>query len=234
MSQDEYKSTAPFYDRVLTPMLKTLRKDICTYINYRGYHSVIDICCGTGDQLQMLQRPSMNLVGIDNSAAMLAYARNRCSEHVALHLLDAEQLQPPEEPFDCALLVFSLHEKHPTTRDRLFANARQMVRQGGTLIIADYSHAIEGMQGKVVSSLVTPVIERCAGKEHYRNYQDWRTRGALEGFLDRHGLAVDVISRPYAQTVLCCAHVVNDDKEEFGRRIALLNQSLETAAAHTE
>jgi len=215
-------------------MLRTLREDISTYINYRGYRSVIDICCGTGDQLQMLQRPSMNLVGIDSSSSMLDIAKKRCPEQVELHLLDAQQLQPPREPFDCALLVFSLHEKHATIRDQIFANARRMVRQGGSLIIADYSGIADGMKGTLIGSVLTPLIERCAGKEHYRNYVDWRERGALEGFLDHHGLVVDVISRPYAQTVLCCAFTVNDDKEEFSRHLALLNHSLKPGATQPE
>lgn len=228
MSSDEYKSSAPFYDRILAPLLKPLRTDISTYIQYRRYKNVIDVCCGTGDQLQMLEHDSMNLVGVDNSDSMLEHARKRCSDNVTFHHLDAEQMQPPDEPFDCALLVFSLHEKHATIRDRVFSNARRMVRQGGSLIIADYSAQYEGLKGTLIGNLLIPIIERGAGKTHFRNYTDWKENGGLEGFLDRRRLPVDIISRPYGGTVLCCAVTINDDWQEFSKHIALLNKSLES------
>ena len=52
----------------------------------------------------------------------------------------------------------------------------------------------------------------------------------LEGFLDRRNLPVDVISRPYGGTVLCCAVAINDAGEAFNEHIALLNRSLQAVA----
>lgn len=229
MSSDEYKSTATFYDHILTPLLQSLRTDIRTFIQYRGYRNIIDVCCGTGDQLQVLEGEGMNLVGVDNSVSMLEKARNRCSDGVKLHLLDAEQMQPPEQPFDCALLVFSLHEKHATIRDLIFNSTRRMVRQGGSLILADYSTNSEGVKGTMIGEFLTPIIERCAGKTHYQNYVDWYKNGCLEGFLNRHRLPVDVISQPYGGTVLCCAINIDDAVQTFNKHIELLNRSLECA-----
>lgn len=229
MSPDDYKSSATFYDRMLTPLLRSLRVDIRTFIHYRGYRNVLDVCCGTGDQLQALESENMNLVGVDNSVSMLEKAKNRCSDKVKLHLLDAEQMQPPEEPFDCALLVFSLHEKHTTIRDHIFNNTRRMVKQGGTLILADYSGESEGVKGSIIGGFLTPIIERCAGKTHYQNYLDWYKNGSLEGFLDRHRLPVDVISRPYGGTVLCCAVNIDDAAQNFKKQIELLTRSLKPA-----
>lgn len=233
MNPDEYQSTAVFYDRILTVLLRPLRVDIRTFIHYRGHRSVIDICCGTGDQLQILEGDAMHLVGVDNSAAMLAKARNRCSDNVVLHLLDAEQMQPPEEPFDCCILVFSLHEKHPTKRQHIFNNARRMVKQGGSLILADHSGNIDGVKGSVIGGFLMPIVERCAGKTHYQNYLDWNRSGGLEGFLDRRNLPVDVISRPFGSAVLCCAVQINDAAQAYNEHIALLNRSLQSAAADT-
>jgi len=227
MNPDEYKSYAGFYDRLLTPLLRQLRVDIRTFINYRGYRNVIDICCGTGDQLQMLERDGLHLVGIDSSSAMLERARNRCSDTVTFYRLDAAQMHPPAEPFDCALLVFSLHEKHATIRNQIFHNARRMVKQGGALIIADYSGAVEGTAASIIGRLLLPIIERCAGTTHYHNYTDWMKNGALEGFFDRHRQPVDIISRPYTGTVLCAAVTVNDTSEAQNRQFALLHQSLQ-------
>ena len=226
MSSDEYQSYAKLYDRFLTPLLRPLRIDIRTFIHYRGYRNIIDMCCGTGDQLQLLERDGMNLVGVDNSVSMLEKARERCSDRVTLHMLDAEQMQAPEEPFDCALLTFSLHEKHATRRNHIFANARKMVRQGGSLIVTDYSGSSEGIKGSLIGRLLMPIIERCAGKTHYQNYLDWHKKGGLEVYLDRHEQTVDVISRPYGGTVLCCSITIDDAGQALRRHIALLNRSL--------
>lgn len=228
MNSDEYQSTAVFYDRILTPLLRPLREDIRTFIHYRGHRDIIDICCGTGDQLQMLERDDMHLVGVDSSVSMLEKARRRCSDNVSLHLLDAEQMELPQGSFDCGILVFSLHEKHPTIRSQIFENARRLIKQGGSLILADHSGEPDGVKGSVIGSFLMPIIERCAGKSHYLNYRDWQSRGGLEGFLDRRDLPVDIISRPYGGTVLCCAVNIDDAKQAFNEHIALLNRSLQS------
>ncbi|MCG6931381.1 MAG: class I SAM-dependent methyltransferase [Desulfofustis sp.] len=232
MNQDDYQSTALFYDRVLTPLLRPLRVDIRTFVHYRGHRNIIDICCGTGDQLQLLEGNSMNLAGVDNSAAMLDKARARCSDLVSLHLLDAEQMSPPEDPFDCALLVFSLHEKHPAGRAHIFDNACRMVKPGGSLVLADYRGRDHDLKRSLSHRLLIPVIERLAGKNHYRNYRDWMDRGGLEGFLQRRNLTVDVISQRFGSTVLCCALTIDDARQAFSNHLALLNRSLHKPIKH--
>jgi len=223
---DEYKTTASFYDRCLTPLLKELRTDISTYINHRGYRRVIDICCGTGDQLKQLQNSADELVGIDNSVSMLARARRNCADSVALHLADAEQVEFPEGHFDCGIISFSLHEKHESLRDIIFSRSRRLIRQGGSLIVTDYSAVFSGAKGTLLGNLIIPVIERFAGKDHYRNYLSWMRRGGLEKFLRDRRQTTRIISQRFGDTILCCAVDIDDDARAFEKHIALLNQSL--------
>ena len=226
MNTDEYLNSASLYDRCLTPLLKPLRTDIRTFIQHKGYRKIIDICCGTGDQLHLLENDRMELVGIDNSIAMLARARRTCSDNVSLHLLDAEQLDFRDGAFDCGIISFGLHEKHETLRDLIFSNAQKVVRQGGSLIIADYSGESSGFRGSLLGGLLIPLVERIAGKTHYQNYLNWKRQGGLEGFLQPKGLRVDVISRPFAGSVLCCAVARNDDAKDQQKHFALLNRAL--------
>lgn len=223
---DEYKSTASFYDRCLTPLLTELRTDICTYIHHKGYRRVIDICCGTGDQLKLLENSGVELVGVDNSVSMLARARRNCSEAVALHLADAGQVEFPDSSFDCAILSFSLHEKHEGSRDTIYTNCRRLVRQGGSLIVTDYGIAPAGIKGHLFANFVIPIIERCAGKTHYRNYLSWVRRGGLEKFLRDRDQNIRIISERFGDTVLCCAVSIDDQARAFEKQIELLNQSL--------
>jgi ubiquinone/menaquinone biosynthesis C-methylase UbiE len=223
---DEYKSTAFFYDRCLTPLLKELRTDICTYIHHRGYRRIIDICCGTGDQLKLLENDAVELVGVDNSVSMLARARRNCSDAVMLQLADAEQVEFPDHHFDCGIISFSLHEKHASLRDIIYTNCRKMIRQGGSLIVSDYRTACSGVKGHLLANFLIPVIERFAGKAHYRNYLSWMRRGGLETFLQDKDENIRIISERFGDTVLCCAVSIDDEARALKKQIELLNQSL--------
>ena len=223
---DDYRSTAAFYDGCLTPLLSGLRADVRTFILHRGYARIIDIGCGTGDQLHLLENSCGELVGIDNSPAMLARARQSCSERVALHLADAVQLDFPDGYFDGAIISFSLHEKHAALRDLIYASAQKVVRQGGSLIVSDYSDAPIGPKGFIIGTLPIPIIQRMAGRTHYRNYLNWMRQGGLEQFLQRKRQTVDVISRRFGGTVLCCAVARDEAMRTYQKHIALLNQSI--------
>ena len=222
---DEYDSSATHYDRCLTPLLRALRIDVRTFIQHRGHRRIIDVCCGTGDQLHILENGAEELVGIDNSVAMLARARRNCSENVALHLIDAEQLDFPSGYFDCAIVSFALHEKHQTLRDLIFSNARRVVKQGGSIIITDYSHNPLGIKGFLLGDLLIPLIERLAGRSHYLNYLSWKRDGGIEGFLQQRRQTVDVISRRLGGSVFCCAVSIDDDIQNYHKQLALLNRT---------
>ena len=226
MTIDEYSLTATLYDHCLTPLLKAFRTDIRTVIQYRGHRRILDICCGTGDQLRSLEPGVEELVGIDNSEAMLARARKNCGEHTALYLRDATQLDFSAGYFDCAILSFALHDKHPTQRDLIFSNAKKVVAQGGTLIVTDYGKNPSGAKGFLLGDFLIPVIERLAGKDHYHNYLSWQRDGGIESFLQKRSDRVDVISRRFGGSVYCCAVSVDDDLKTYRKHLVLLNKSL--------
>ena len=226
MARDEYSLTATLYDYCLTPLLKKFRTDISTVIQHRGHRRVLDVCCGTGDQLRLLESETKELIGIDNSEAMLARARRNCGEHTVLILKDATQLDFPEDRFDCAILSFALHDKHPTQRDLIFSQARKVVAQGGSLIVTDYSKETSGIKGFLLGDILIPVIERLAGKDHYRNYLSWQRDGGIETFLQQRSDRVDIISRRFGGSVFCCAVTIDDDYKTYQKHLALLDKSL--------
>jgi demethylmenaquinone methyltransferase/2-methoxy-6-polyprenyl-1,4-benzoquinol methylase len=226
MTIDEYSFTANLYDHCLTPLLKSFRTDIKTVVQHRGHRRILDICCGTGDQLRLLESGAEELVGIDNSAAMLARARKKCGEHTALHLTDATQLEFPAGYFDCAILSFALHDKHPTQRDLIFSNAKKVVSQGGSLIVTDYGNTPVGVKGFLLGDFLIPVVERLAGRDHYLNYLSWQRDGGIETFLQQRNDTIRIISRRFGGSVFCCVVSVDDDLKTYQKHLALLNKSL--------
>jgi len=228
MKPDTYERIADYYDMLFSFFLKELRSDICTYISHKGYKRVLDVCCGTGAQLLLLKRSGMKLYGIDNSPFMLEQARKTCPPDIELRLLDAERQAYDDDSFDCAVISFALHEKHPTASHIIYSNCKKMVRQGGAVIIADYNRAPSHLSGAFVGKCLIPVIERFAGKQHFTNYNKWMKQGALEGFLDRHQITSDIITQPLKQTVLCCAVKIDDSLDSYAQSFGLLEQSLRT------
>ena len=231
MTTDAYHSKAGIYNSCMVRMLKRLRQDIKTYVAFKNYRSVIDVCCGTGDQLQLLDGPNMDLCGIDNSIAMLEIARESCSDTINLHLLDAEQESFDPGSFDCAIISFGLHEKHPTAAQTIFSNSRKLVRQGGSLVLTDFCQVPSSASGTMIGSFLVPIIERLAGKQHYQHYLNWLDQGGLEGFLDRQRLSCEIISKRFSGTVLCCAIEIDDERELKEKSYALLNRAM---AAQTQ
>ena len=226
MNPDEYQFSASIYDYCISPLLKGVQKDICTYINYKGYKRIIDFCCGTGAQLRLLDSPGMTLCGIDNSLSMLEQARSKCSKNIELHLLDAEHDKIDRESFDCAIISFGLHEKHTAVADTVFKNCRKAIKQGGSLILADYSNLASSCQGKAWGSFMIPLIERFAGTIHHGHYQSWMQQGGLEGFLEKQQSGCEIISRPFGSAVLCCAINIDDEARSKHISYELLNRTL--------
>ncbi|MBT8363007.1 MAG: class I SAM-dependent methyltransferase [Desulfobacterales bacterium] len=228
MKPDTYQKIADYYEMLFSFFLKGLRSDICTYIFHKGYKRVIDACCGTGGQLLQLKRSGMELYGIDNSPFMLEQARKACPPDIELRLLDAERQAYDDAFFDCAIISFGLHEKHPTANHIIYSNCKKMIRQGGSIIIADYNLVPSHLSGVLIGKCLIPLIERCAGKEHFTNYNRWMQQGALEGFLARHQITTDIITQPLSRTVLCCAVKVDDSLDSYSQSFGLLEQSLRT------
>ncbi|HDQ13754.1 MAG TPA: class I SAM-dependent methyltransferase, partial [Sediminispirochaeta sp.] len=62
---------APLYDLILYPFVRRLRYKILDICRQRSYSKVLDVCCGTGDQLKLLRRHGFDVYGVDLSPQML-------------------------------------------------------------------------------------------------------------------------------------------------------------------
>jgi len=223
---DDYRRIAKTYDMLFSSTLKQLRQDIRTYIYHKDYHHVVDICCGTGEQLRHLEKSNMQLYGIDSSLAMLEQARKLCSDQVDLHLLDAEQDSFAANSFDCSILSLALHEKHPSAAQTIYKNCHRLLREQGALIIADFNPPPPGILGTLFGRCLIPLIEKCAGREHYRHYAQWIGNGGLETFLTQLNVTAEVISQPLHGNILCCAIIKNDYRRVTQHNFALLDLNL--------
>ena len=70
----DYQFIAPFYDFLLGPFMRSIRRDVLNIVLRLQPESVLDVACGTGDQLRLLTENSISTVGVVMSEAMLTEA----------------------------------------------------------------------------------------------------------------------------------------------------------------
>ncbi len=203
MSEDHYSDIASRYETYLGKVLYPMRKNIRTFIKHRRYHTILDLCCGTGKQLEMMAADDMELCGVDSSIAMLAQADK--SKNIQFLAYNATEIELTDESYDAIILSLALHEKNRLDRDVILQKSWKYLRPGGHLIVADYCQVPRSMRSALISNLVIKYMENTAGKRHYDNYLSWMDNGALENHIQHYGTRKEIISYHFCGTLLSCA-----------------------------
>ena len=167
--------TAKIYDPVLYFALKNIRQDIIRLIPDHDAR-ILDLCCGTGDQLKRLFDAGFcNLTGVDLSPDMLTIAR-KGNKIANLMVCDVQHTGLPGASFDIIIISLAVHEKTSRVQMNMLAEARRLLAAGGQLIIVDFSL---DDQARMSSKIAVSMIERLAGKTHYRNFKAYVGNGGM-------------------------------------------------------
>ncbi|WP_121372509.1 ArsR/SmtB family transcription factor [Pseudomonas aeruginosa] len=106
--------------------------------------TALEVGPGDGGFLPELARRFRQVTALDNSAAMLELARQRCKEeglgNVRLELADA--LQDTAEPADCVVLNMVLH--HFAAPAEALKQLARLVHPGGSLLVTDLCRHNQG------------------------------------------------------------------------------------------
>jgi demethylmenaquinone methyltransferase/2-methoxy-6-polyprenyl-1,4-benzoquinol methylase len=131
-----FDSIAPRYDAVNKAMSFGLdiawRRRTAKLLDCPVGSRVLDLACGTGDFLRVLERSGRRSVGIDMSAGMLAHARTLGAPLV---LGDAAALPFADGAFDGAVSGFAL--RNFADLDAVFGELARIVRPGGRIALLD-------------------------------------------------------------------------------------------------
>ena len=73
----DYTFIAPFYDFLLGPFMRSIRREVLDILQRLQPENVLDVACGTGDQLRLLAGNNIDAVGVDMSEAMLKICRRQ-------------------------------------------------------------------------------------------------------------------------------------------------------------
>ena len=182
-------SIAPLYDLFLFPFVRSLRVKILNHCIERRYASILDVCCGTGNQLKMLKRHGLNVTGVDLSNEMLQVSqRGRFAPDCRFE--DASRMSFADSSFEMAMTTFALHEKEDPTARAIIREMVRVVQPGGKILLIDF-HFTE--HSSWFSRTVIRLIEWQAGGEHYRNFRSFIVKGGIRPLFEELPLNIDTI-----------------------------------------
>jgi len=178
---DEYRLLAPLYDPLLHMVMHRVRKKVVDAVNNLPHQSILDICCGTGSQLKYLKRAGFtNITGVDISRSMLGQAR-KGKHQVPCNEQDASQMHFKDNSFELGIISFALHEKPEHVARKIISEARRVIHPRGHLIIVDYMFK---ERVRLPARMAIHIVERLAGKDHYRYFKQYLSYGGIDHFMD--------------------------------------------------
>ena len=179
---NDYQLIAPFYDFLLGPFMRSIRRDVLETVLELQPENVLDVACGTGDQLRLLTENSIDAVGVDMSEAMLKICRktNPASECL---LQDATEMAFQNERFALAMISFALHETGWEPAIGILEEIHRVLKPSGHLLVVDYS---DFQETPFHVRQTIRMIEFMAGKRHFRNFRTYHLKGGLTALVDEN------------------------------------------------
>lgn len=176
------------YETLIDPLFRDVRRFTPDFAGMKAGNKVIDVCCGTGDQVLEYGRHGINATGIDIDPNMINTAtRNKTRNkavNIAFQQADAANLPFPDGYFDYASISLGLHDKEKLLRYQIITEMKRVVRQGGYLILIDYKVPLP----RHIWAISARAIEFFVGGPHYQAFKEYLANEGVEDILKNHGL----------------------------------------------
>ena len=174
-----------FYDLLIEPPVRSLKQRVARYVCEHDLYPALDICCGTGKQCQLIETNEQKTVGLDLDLKMMNYAIAKYP-HIPFICADASNIPMRDASFNGIVISYALHDKKPELRIKILDEAKRLLTPDGKIILVDYEQPWNRLSR--VGGFITSIIERTAGREHFRNLQDFLNQGGLQKFIKKNGL----------------------------------------------
>ncbi len=182
-------TAAPMRRRILAPLKQHLSQMPVTVGNSPQPVKVLDIACGTGNSLQLINQamPEVALYGVDLSPAYIRKANENLAHSkgvVPAQLVQAngEDLPFVDEFFEATTSTFLFHELPAAARQNVINEAFRVTKPGGVFVICDSIQVMDTPEFE-------PLMENFPAMFHepyYRHYvsDDLVARLEAAGFTD--------------------------------------------------
>ena len=187
-----YERAAPTYERAAFSHHAAFGERLAQLVLLGPGGRVLDVGCGAGGALLPAARrvgPTGEAVGIDLAAGMVERTREAAAEagleQVRAEVMDAAQLEFPDEHFDAVLCAFTLAAIPDA--ERALAEMRRVLRPTGTIGVAVWENLVdnrwlwEGELLQEVAGQVPPELLQTVGAMVGRFSESDALRAALEG-----------------------------------------------------
>ena len=159
---------------------------------------ILDLCCGTGNQIKLLSKYGFrNLYCLDISDSMLEIAK-RSNSSIKIYNEDATKTNFDDASFDVVIISFAIHEKDRNTQQALLNEAYRIIKKDGFMLVVDY--VFDNKTTKFGRILIS-IIERIAGREHYRNFKNYIQNKGLSSLIKKYKFKLIKYNRMSSGTV---------------------------------
>jgi SAM-dependent methyltransferase len=128
----------------------------------------LDAACGTGRFAELLAHQGHQVIGVDSSPDMLAYARRRVPDG-EFRLAELDRLPLPDDSAD--VIVCALALVHVPRLQPVLAEFARVLRPGGDLVISDIHHELV-TRGSVITAR-GPAGEPCIAETYRHQLGDY-------------------------------------------------------------
>ena len=179
------------YSRFIDAVLRDLRAAVFELAGMKPGSRVLDVCCGTGEQVLYFARGGIHASGVDAEPSMIAMAerhrRKAGMRTASFQVADARHLPFPSGCFDCVTVSLALHDKERAARDVAISEMKRVLKSEGVLLFADLTVPLP----RNYYGVLIRVVEFFAGWDHFRCSRDYLGQGGLSALFERNGLRED-------------------------------------------
>ena len=170
-SKHYYDRNAAMYDKILSPVEKTLSKWRKGLLK-DAQGKTLEIGVGTGKSFSDYPK-GVTITGIDSSANMLKYARKRANGHdhiVDLLVMDAESLKFPENTFDTVVSSCVFCSVHNPVE--AFREIKRVCKSNGNVFLLEHVRSQKKIIGKMMD-ILNPISYKLYGDNiNRRTYEN--------------------------------------------------------------
>jgi ubiquinone/menaquinone biosynthesis C-methylase UbiE len=177
------------YSTIVDPILREVRTCVAGLSGIKAGARVLDVCCGTGEQVFHYAQSGAVATGVDQEPSMIEVAernrKRRGFNYAAFRVASATELPFSDDYFDCASISLGLHEMEREERNRAVSEMKRVVKKEGVLMFIDFHVPLP----RNIFAYAIRAVEFLAGRDNYRCFGDYLAQGGLKQILKENRLA---------------------------------------------
>jgi ubiquinone/menaquinone biosynthesis C-methylase UbiE len=176
------------YSNLVDPILKEVRICVAELSGIKAGDRVLDVCCGTGDQVFHYAQKGAIATGVDQEPRMIDVAegnrKRRGFKRSTFRVASATELPFTDGYFGCASISLGLHEMERDERNGAVSEMKRVVKKRGVLMFIDFQVPLP----KNIFAYGIRVVEFLAGRDNYTCFRDYLAQGGLKQILKENRL----------------------------------------------